>query len=60
MKLLLDELGRPVCVKLDEGESLPVLEFDLIMDQTPQGPVLRLVVPLTTGQVRELFEVEGT
>ena len=60
MKLLLDKEGRPVCLRVPEGETVPVLEFDLVLDQTPAGPVLRLVVPVTLAQLQELFEVEGT
>ena len=56
MKIHLDEKGRPIYLK--SSESIPVLEFDLIMDQTEQGPVLRLVVPLTRTQAAELFELE--
>lgn len=57
MKIVVDKKGRPVYLKT-EGESLPVAEFDLILDNTEQGPVLRLVVPLTTDQALNLLELE--
>ena len=57
MKIIVDKKGRPVYLNA-EGASLPVAEFDLILDNTEQGPVLRLVVPLTTDQALNLLELE--
>lgn len=57
MKIIVDKKGRPLYLKT-EGEGLPVAEFDLIMDNTEQGPALRLVVPLTTSEAVNLLEQE--
>lgn len=56
MKIVVDKQGRPS--HITSSAAIPVAEFDLILDNTDQGPVLRLVVPLTVEQAVSLLEVE--
>jgi hypothetical protein len=57
MRIILDKTGSPVYLDA-QGESIPVAEADLVMDQTDLGPMLRVMIPLTAAQVVELFERE--